>query len=471
MIGSINSAYVGLYNPYGVFQPTELLRDSEIGRLRGQGNGLLAAGSNQSLNRAVDSTQVRLSDVGKLRSALDTFRTTLSSLSSLDSVAPLRATSSNENVARATASAAAKDSPAIQLSVSQLATRQVLQSQAVGNADSTIVGSGTLKIEIGSNNGNGFTASSSSTINITSGNGTLGGIAAAINDAKAGVTASVVKADDGSAKLQLTAAQAGNSNTVRLTVNDNDGKNTDSNGLSQLAFDTAATAGNGRNLTETAAASNAQLTVDGRGFVSNGNTTGNAIAGLTLALRGTGQTTLTVARDQNTFSQSAQRFVDALNQLQQGTSTLRDDSLINRSLTQVDTQLANAASGVGRSQLTLADIGITRNSNGQLALDQAKLKSAFEAAPEGAARLLSDTASNLGTAIDRTLSPQGEISFASKSLERSLASLQTTRDILRTPDTQSFYGVPAQSLQSLFNYAPRQGSSAGISRYLAISNV
>ncbi|MEW9900346.1 flagellar filament capping protein FliD [Chitinivorax sp. PXF-14] len=471
MIGSINSAYVGLYNPYGVLQPTDLLRDSEIGRLRGQGNGLLAAGSNQSLNRAVDSTQVRLSDVGKLRSALDTFRTTLSSLSSLDSVAPLRATSSNENVARATASTAAKDSPAIELSVSQLATQQVLQSQPVSNADSTIVGSGTLKIEIGSTSSNGFSASSSSTVNITSGNGTLGGIAAAINNAKAGVTASVVTADDGSAKLQLTAARAGSNNTVRLTVSDNDGKNTDSSGLSQLAFDTTATAGNGRNLTETTAASNAQLTIDGRGFVSNGNTTGNAITGLTLELRGTGQTTLNVARDQKTFSQSAEQFVNAVNQLQQGTAALRDDSLINRSLTQLDTQLANATSGIGRNQLTLADIGITRNNNGQLTVDQNKLASTFAAAPEGAAKLLSDTASSLGSAIDRTLSPQGELSFASKSLERSLASLQTTRDILRTPDTQSYYGVPAQSLQSLFNYAPRQGSSAGISRYLAVSGV
>jgi len=471
MIGSIYTSTSNLFNANGAYQTLGVLRDSEIGRAYGQGSGLQSAGSNNSLNRAVESTQVRLSSLGKLRSALDTFRTELNPLSKRDTIAPLRASSSNDQIATAGVGSTTPARSTLPLVVNQLAQPQTLQSQTFNNADSTIVGAGSLRIETGSfsDTNSSFTANSAATtVNIAAGDGTLNGIARAVNQANAGVSARVVEANDGF-RLQFTAANSGTANTLRVTAQDTDGNNANGNGLSSLAFDPAATANAGRNLNQTQAATNAQVTLADRGVVTQDNTVREQ--GLTLELRGTGQTTINVARDADAFRKATEQFVNSFNALQAATADQRDQGLANRALSQLDGQIRTASTGFGQSRLSFTDLGITSTANGNLQLDEDKLQATFAGDAEGASQLLSQTASSLATTLSGATAPQSELGLANSTLERSLASLETQRTIQQRPFAESFFGLPAQAFSSLFDYTPRQGSAAGAARYQLVAGL
>ncbi|WP_137939422.1 flagellar filament capping protein FliD [Chitinivorax sp. B] len=473
MIGSIySSSIAGLYTSRGLLQPSDYLRDSEISRIGGRGVGLSAAGND--LSRAVESTQVRLSNVGKLRSALDTFRTDLDTLSTKDKVSPFKALSSDEAVARATAALPddLRDNPAVQLVVSQVATSQTLQSESLDDANSTIAGTGSLTIQTGSfSDANGtFTPTTEPpvTINISAADGTLNGIARSINNANAGISARVVEGSDGF-RLEVTAS-SGTSNTLRITAQDNDGTNTDTSGLSRFAFDPTASTGNGQNLDQTVVARNTEVTLDDRRLSSANNTVTDVVNGVRLDIQGTGSTNITIGRDQDAFRQAAKRFADSINAFEQSISEQREERLTARTLSQVTARLNAAESGFGLNRQTLADIGISRDTKGRLSVDEDRLATAFNRNPDNASQLLSQSASTLRDDISLITAPQSELRQTGQILERTLSSLETRRNVQQLSNTQMYYGLPAQQASSLFNYVPRQGSPLGAARYLSIAN-
>ena len=87
-----------------------------------------------------------------------------------------------------------------------------------------------------------------------------------------------------SSRLVLRGAD-GAENSVRITATDDDGNNTDAAGLSALSFDPAATAGTGRNLSQTQAAQDAKYTLDGLALTSPTNTLSSVVEGVTLTLK------------------------------------------------------------------------------------------------------------------------------------------------------------------------------------------
>ncbi|MEM7405999.1 MAG: flagellar filament capping protein FliD [Pseudomonadota bacterium] len=373
-------------------------------------NQLIAAQrdpANQRINTREAGLQTRISGLGTLKSGLEEFRTTLSGLRASSAFTANQAESSDTSAFTASAQAGALPA-SYSVDVTQLAQSQKLASAAYSDTGD-VVGEGTLTIRFGTfdSGANTFTADPDrdiGTITIDSTNNTLAGIRDAINDANVGVSASVV--DDGTGnRLVLGANQTGTASSMQITVTgDSGGTDVDSTGLSALAFDPTASAGAGKNLTQTAAALDAALTIDGLNVTRSDNTVTGAIEGVTLTLKDTSDTpgTLSVSRDTSAVTSAVQSFVDAYNSLvdtfeslggfDEETETggiLIGDAVLRSIESSVRRVSTNLVAGLGNTDFrALADIGVTTVEGGRLALDSAVLDAAFASSPDGIAGLL-----------------------------------------------------------------------------------
>jgi flagellar hook-associated protein 2 len=236
-------------------------------------------------------------------------------------------------------------------------------------------------------------------------NNTLAGVRDAINAADLGVKARVVD-DGGGFRLVLTGTQAGAKNSLEITAG-----NDASPGLAALAFNQGASTAN-VNLSQTAAATDAVVNIDGIPVRRTSNAISGVVDGVTFNLTeaNVGQpVTVTIARNTGSAVTKVQGFVDAYNSLKSlsdsltaydpkqktgglliGDPTLRTVlSQVRRTLSAVVTQLpANGPRG-------LADIGLTTNqSNGfKLAFDSTKLVAALGQSPDAVKGLFATTAS------------------------------------------------------------------------------
>ncbi len=157
-----------------------------------------------------------------------------------------------------------------------------------------------MTIQFGTYSGGSFTLNpdkAAQTITVDASKSSLAGVRDAINSANAGVSASIINDGTGN-RLVITAKDSGVANALKITVSDNDLTHTDNAGLSQLAYDAAT--GGVMNLTQTVAAQNATLVIDGITISKPSNVISDAIEGVTLNLlkiNTPGATTLSVSRD------------------------------------------------------------------------------------------------------------------------------------------------------------------------------
>ena len=351
------------------------------------------------------SYQTELTAWGGIKSALSTFQTAVEGLNNVSQFQLATASVADSTVASATSTGNATPGN-YALSVSQLAQAQKIYSGGFSSSTAT-VGSGTLTFQFGSFDGTSFTPNTtagSKTVTIPSGQDTLAGIRDAVNAANIGVSATIV--NDGSAngnRLVFTSTNSGAANGLKITTTDDDGNNTDAAGLSQLAYDPAATAGAGKNMTQALAAQDAKFTIDGIAFSKPSNTVTDAVQGVTLNLLGTSatsgsgatattaSTTLTVAHDNASITKNVQSFVTAYNTLQ---STLAQATSYDASTQTAGPLLGDAGVSLIQNQLVsiigsggtngapgtltnLTQIGITFQQDGTLALDTTKLDNAL----------------------------------------------------------------------------------------------
>ncbi len=338
----------------------------------------------------------RLSAYGSLKSYVAALQTVAQGLASGSSLKMQATTVSDPGVLAATAGTKAVPG-SYSIEVSALARAAKLASAGF-DSGSTIIGSGSLTVTLGTydSGGNTFTPKSAGTpvtIAIPPAANTLEGVRDAINAAGAGVSAAII--NDGSAsgnRLVITANDSGVANSVRVTVTDDDGGATDATGLSQLAFDPTAVVGSGRNLTEVQAARNAALTVDGLAITKASNVITDAIEGVTLNLTkiNTGTpTTVTVARDGAKIQASLEAFVKAYNDASKAirgftgydatTRTggiLSGDAAPRSILSQMRNTITASATGSGTFR-SLADIGISFQGDGSIKLDATKVQAAI----------------------------------------------------------------------------------------------
>lgn len=422
------------------------------------------------LSQLESSTKVKLSSLGRLRSGLDALGDNIGALGNKSTVAPFVAASSNQAVARSEAASNVKRAGQYQLSVSQLARGQELSSNPLSDKDSTIVGSGSIKFEFGRTSASSFTAERSASVSISSTDGTLGGIANAINRANIGVTASVSESDEGY-RLNLR-SQDGSNNTLRISVSDNDGNNLDLAGLSKLAYNpVGGDSGDGRNLTQSVAASDASFTIDGRNQAGNANTNNAAINGVKLTLTGVGDASIEITRDAKAFQTSAGKLVEQLNTYQKSTDGLTDKGIGAKINNQLQAVINDSSSGYGNDRLTLKSLGIQADSKGTFSVDSGKLQASFAANPEGAVDLLSKVASGIKQIADSNTGSTAELQINSRQLERSLELIDTQRSLLYNYNQQYVNGLPADSITSLFNYVPKFNGNSPIARYLAVAGL
>ena len=346
------------------------------------------------LDRKEAGYQARLSAYGNLKSALASFQSAMSGLNNVARFQSLSATPADPTILTASAgSTAAPGSYTVQ--VNQLAQAQTVAATGQTSADAAI-GAGastTLTFQFGTISGGTLTAGvysgatftpdatqATGTVTITSSNNTLNGIRDAINAANIGVTATIV--NDGSAtpyRLVLASSSTGASQSMKVTVAG------DATLQGLLAYDPAGT----QNLTQSSAAQNATLTVNGIAVSSAANTVSEAIQGVTLNLAKAGTTSLAVARDSAAVQSAVAAFVKGYNDVNK---TLTDLSSYNAATKRgailqgdatvltLQSQLRNALTatltGLSGSLTSLSQIGVAIQKDGTLALDSAKLATA-----------------------------------------------------------------------------------------------
>ncbi len=265
--------------------------------------------------------------------------------------------------------------------VNRLAAGQRLNSPALAGGTAP-VGEGTLTIITGRRtgvDGGGFTFAAGSTpsvnVTITPANNTLAGLAKAINDANAGVTASIV-ASAGSATLVLRGSEGADNAFIISAAPTGPGP-----GLERFNH----TPGS-ETMVLGEAAQDAELVLDGVAITRPSNRIDDAIPGARLTLRRTttAGVAITASRDGQAISGALADFVGTLQAMRQLIGDFRRpvadgeapgplqndptaralDQRITRLVTQPVAQAGN---------LRLADLGVSIQRDGTITVDTARL--------------------------------------------------------------------------------------------------
>jgi len=415
------------------------------------------------LSQQEAADQAKLTSLGTVKGALSALQTSAQALSSASSAA-YTATASNSSVLTGTA-----DSTAIAgsytVGVTQLAQQQKLI--AAGQAStSTAIGAGastTLTFQMGTISGGtltngiysgaGFAADPTQapvSVTIDSSNNTLAGIRDAINAANTGVTATII--DDGSGtpyRLSLTSNSTGAASSLQLSVSG------DSTISSLLSYDPSTAT---QNLTQTQAAQNAQLSVDGVSITSSTNTVSGAVQGVTLNLLSANATVgVTVASDNTVLTSALNALVQAYNSSNStiGSATAKGANLQGDygviSLQSRIRSILGSVQGTSGTITDLSQLGITFQSDGSLALDSTKLNAALTSDGGAVASLAAAIGTAVSSAANDILGTSGPIAAETAGINASIASIgnQTTQMQARLAAVQAQYQAQFSALDAL----------------------
>lgn len=401
----------------------------------------------------------KISIYGIIKNSFADLKTATDKLTNLSNLNPLKATSTDDKVISATASSAnAKGSYSIE--VSQLAKAQSVATLGVATSD-TVVGTGSLTITLGSydSNTNTFTDNADKTpvtINVGAGQQTLEGVRQAINEADAGVTASIVN-DGAGSRLVLTSKATGAVNGFKLEVADDDGNNTNVAGLSRLAYDPTAMAGAGKNADTLQAAQNANFTINNLPVSKASNTVSDAVEGLTLNLKAVTTTpiNLEVGLDDAALKTTLDGFVTAYNKIR---GNLKDQQQKDATLSRETTpsSLERGLRNILREQVAqygigLSDIGLSFDKDGVLSLNKSKLDTAVAADPA----ILEKVFTNTATTTDARVKFLGA---TSKTLEGTFAINVSTAYNGSNTIAGSINGVAATGISNVLSGAAGDAS-------------
>lgn len=365
----------------------------------------------QRLVRREASITEDISGLGAFKSALSDFQRSLTAVNS-PSTFEQRNTSSSDSAAVSVTAASTAALSSYSVTVDNLAQAQALVVRGAFDSVNQVVGTGTLDFTFGTT---GYTADAGSppnslndtydsfvekagvaskSVTIDATNNTLSGVRDAINAADIGISAAIV--NDGDAyRLVIQSQKTGAENSISISVADSgDGNHTDGNGLSRLSFNASVGASN---VYQTIAATDASFTVNGLDLTSEGNVVSSAINGLTLNLKKTttSPVTVTVADNTSGIKTAITKFVEGYNSYfkiltdltaydsKTGARGLLQGDFSTRSISgQIRIALSAAAEGFKGEYSRLAEIGITSSSSGQLQVDDSRLNAALAGAAD-----------------------------------------------------------------------------------------
>jgi len=361
-----------------------------------------AAPKTAQLDRLEKATTTKVSALGQFRSALSTFQTSLEKLNDPALFEKRSATSgATDNVSISASSKAVAGNYNVQ--VFNLAQTSKVALAGFDSATDSI-GTGTLTISVGDE---------SLDIDVPEGGNSLANIRDAINKAgkESGLSATIVNdpSGEGGARLVLSSSKSGTGNDISVAVS------ADATGdLGTLAFTppsgvdadfeaTPADANDPRAARVIGYSQNANFAVDGISLSSASNTVENAIEGVTLTLKSAQSAealanaetiNVGVAEDKVGVRKSITDFVDAYNKMLGSVNALTNvtavggdnseplaaalvgDSSVRSFMNSMRSELGSPASGGGIR--ILAELGISTQRDGKLAVDDTKLDNALE---------------------------------------------------------------------------------------------
>jgi flagellar hook-associated protein 2 len=323
----------------------------------------------QPLQRTASSLKSELSVYGSLKSMVSTLGDAAAKLSTSSGWSGVKASSSNATAVGATAAAGAS-ATSLSIEVKQLARAQSAASGAIPTGSG--VGGGTLSIQVGSG--------APVDLVIEAGSDTLTDVARQINEAKAGVSATVLR-DASGERLLMRSTETGTTNSFTVGVS-----GASPGGLDRLAFGPSVTGG----ATQTQAAQDAMATINNVAITSSSNTLSDTVEGITLTLSQvtTAAVEIEVKADQDAMRKNVQSFVDeynALNNLLTESTKYNAESKTAGSLQGDSTArgLQNALRAMMRSVTAsspfsrLLDVGIEAQQGGKLEIKADKLDAAL----------------------------------------------------------------------------------------------
>lgn len=388
------------------------------------------------ISKQQSSYTAKLSAYGTLKSALESFQTANTALNKADLFTATSTTSSSSAFSATTTGSAIAGKYTI--SVSQLAQAQTLTTKNSQKDSKAAIATSDSVLTIQQGGGKDPV-----TIDISAGNSSLSGIRDAINNAKAGVSASIINVGNGEYRLSITANDTGSNNAMKLSVSG------DSALESFMGYNgTPGDSSNG--MIESVTAQNAKLTVNNVEIENSSNTISDSLEDITLNLNDvtTGNQTLTISKDTSKAENAVKAWVDAYNTLQDTFSSLTKytavdagadsqsssngallgDSTLRTIQTQLKSMLSNTVSS--SNYKTLAQIGITTDpSDGKLELDADKLTAALKKDASGVGALIvgdgkkTGITTTIGSNLTSWLSTTGIIKAATDGVSKTLNKL------------------------------------------------
>ncbi|UJJ30989.1 flagellar filament capping protein FliD [Halopseudomonas maritima] len=408
------------------------------------------------LTRLESSTTAKFTALGSFRSALSTFQGVLEKLNSADLYEKRSATSGDSKTFSVTAdSAASVGSYDVQVFNLAQSSKVALRGQS---SATDAIGTGTLTISAGD---------TSLDIEVSEANNSLAGIRDAINakSADSGITATVVSdpSGGGGSRLVLSSNETGTGNDISVAVTTDA---SDTGDLGVLAYTPPATTDYEPTEVDPldplaprviSYARDANLSIDGLSISSASNSISDAIDGVTLTLKaaqtqeaidaGT-SVKLSVGLDKSGVRTSLQSFVDGYNAMMKTINSLTSvtavggddgeplaaalvgDASVRSVVSALRTEMSSVASGDIR---ILADLGITTQSDGTLAIDSDKLDDALDNNFDALSNFLSGENGLMGR-LDAKLEPYtksgGIIEGRTTSLQNTLSGIDEQRERL-----------------------------------------
>lgn len=425
------------------------------------------APADAQITRKESKATLQISALAALKGALSTFQSSLTPLKTVDAFTPHTATTGNKDIFTVSAKASAAPG-SYDIEVVDLAQAHQLASNAFAGGDTSVVGTGSLTIAMGASTFN---------VNIDDTNNTLAGIRDAINAAPGNtdVRATIIREQNGS-RLILASAKTGVANAIKVTQSGGDG------GLNQLVYDPGVTT----NLTQLKAAQDAHILIAGFDHYAATNTVDTAIDGVTLNLLATSAgepVQVSVTNDDKTLTDRVKKFVAEYNALYSTMAKLRSynpdtkaagallgDSMLRGIEEEIRTDLSNPVAGLSGNYTSLASIGVTRQADGTLALDDAKLTSALTADRSAVANIFGSEngiAARMHAHIEARLGEDGALESRDNALQATIKAITLDKENLeaRMVNVQARYLKQFTALDTLL--AQLQNTSSYLTQQLA----
>ncbi len=426
------------------------------------------------LQNQVATEQADISAWGNISGSVSTLSQALSNIANVASISSRSVTTSDNTRATATASNTAATGTYNLTSIS-LAKSQELYSSLLGSGAATLSGgTGSLVFTAGAK---------TETISIGSGSLTLNGVAAAINKQAGSVQASVIGTKAG-ARLVLESSGTGSSAAFSVSG---------TGALAQFDYNPSS-AHIGETVAQSAA--DATLTLNGVPLTSTTNTLGSAIAGVTIALAGSGNAVVSVSSSPTGLSGNVQAVATSLNaaiatitketKFTAPTTTATGASsggsagplLGNFSATELKNELLTSVSQLVSSGVSAGAVGLSVSGSGAVSFNTTSFAAEYAKNPTAVQNLVSDlykslnsiTNSALGTSSGTTSSgvtttkTTGFISAATTSLNGLITSINA-----QVVQVEKQNAAQLKLLQQEYTIAESNASNASITQtYLGI---